>query len=126
MIFVDTNYFLRYLLEDNKEQAEKVKKLFYAGAAGKEKLITSIIVYFEIYWVLSSYYQKKKTDLIKTFRSLLALEFIHLEERLILSKSIELFSESNLSLEDCYNLSLAKFKKCTKFATFDQKLKKYF
>ena len=126
MIFIDTNYFLRYLLDDNKEQAEKVKKLFYAGARGKEKLLTSVIVYFEIYWVLSSYYQKQKAEIVKTLQSLLALEFIHLEERMILNKAIELFSQSNLSLEDCYNLSLAKSKKCSRLATFDQKLKKYF
>lgn len=56
MMFVDTNYFLRFLLEDNKAQAQKVKQLFETASRGEgEELTTSLVVFFEIYWVLTSF-----------------------------------------------------------------------
>ncbi len=64
MIFVDTNYFLRFFLRDSREQYLIVKQFFLDGASGKIKLFTSLIVLFEVYWVLKSYYGKEKNDLI--------------------------------------------------------------
>ena len=57
MIFIDTNYFLRFLLKDNEKQFIEVKKLFEKAILGEIDLYTSLIVIFEIYWVLSSFYK---------------------------------------------------------------------
>src|SRR3990172_8569866 len=84
MIFVDTNYFLRFLLADNKEQFHEVKPLFGQAAEGRVKLFTSIVVYFEIYWVLSSFYKQDKSETAKTLQQLLEMDFISLEEHEIL------------------------------------------
>ena len=51
-MFVDTNYFLRYLLKDIPEQHEEAKRLFVAAADGKVELMTTSLVFFEVYWVL--------------------------------------------------------------------------
>ena len=58
MIFIDTNYFLRLLLQDDDNQHKKAEKLFLEAAEGKVLVFTSIIVIFEIYWVLKSHYKK--------------------------------------------------------------------
>src|SRR3989337_3365668 len=123
MIFVDTNYFLRFLLKDNSEQYSIAKNLFLSGAKGKTELFTSLIVFFEIYWVLKSYYEKNKDELNKTLNKILNLTFIKLAEREILTKSLKLFKTTTLSLEDCYNLLLAKEIATDDFASFDEKLK---
>lgn len=126
MIFIDTNYFLRFLLEDNQEQYLKAKELFLEASKGKLNLITSIIVIFEIYWVFKSYYNKSKSELIKILQNLLKMDFIQIENKDILYKCIDLFSKANLSFEDCYNLSFAKSKNIKQFKTFDAKLAKEF
>ena len=126
MIFVDTNYFLRFLLADNKEQFQEVKTLFSQAAEGRAKLFTSIVVYFEIYWVLSSFYKQDKSETAKTLQQLLEMDFISLEEHEILENALGIFTGSNLSLEDCYNLAFAKSRKAKAFKTFDRKLAKYF
>ena len=126
MIFVDTNYFLRFLLADNKEQFEEVKSLFGQAAEGRVKLFTSIIVYFEIYWVLSSFYKQNKIDTLNTLEKILEMEFVFLEEHEILGDALKIFANSNLSLEDCYNLAFAKSRSAKVFKTFDKKLSKYF
>lgn len=128
MIFVDTNYFLRFLLRDIDEQHIKAKNLFLSASEGKTDLITSTIVIFEIYWVLGSYYGKNKSDIVKILQKILNLNFIKLDERQILVESIILFNKTSLDLEDCYNIYYAKFRgiKTDFFKTFDKKLEKEF
>lgn len=124
MIFVDTNYFLRYLLADDKRQYQIAKQLFLDGSRGKIKLVSSTIVFFEIYWALKSYYSTPKDKLLQTFNDILQMQFISLSERDILEETIKLFDKTALSLEDCYNLCFAKTHKIKEFKTFDEKLVK--
>ena len=122
MVFVDTNYFLRFLIGDNKEQSRIAKELFLEGARGKQQLITSTIVIFEIYWVFKSYYQKSKSEVVGILQKVLGMNFIRLDERDLLQSALDLFKVENLSLEDCYNFSFALSKQIKIFKTFDAKL----
>ena len=124
MIFVDTNYFVRFLLHDNNSQYEDAKKLFLEAATGKVQLISSTVAFFEVAWVLRSVYGKDKKALVTILHQLLKLN-VEFNERLLFISSLNLFSKSNLSLEDCYNLVFARKSNAKTFKTFDQKLAKY-
>lgn len=124
MTFIDTNYLLRFLLKDIDSQYIEAKELLLKGARGEGKLVTSTIVFFELYWVLSSYYKKNKSDLVILLKKILDLNFVILKERSILIESVKFFSKTNFDLEDCYNLSFAKEHNLKEFKTFDEKLKK--
>jgi len=126
MIFVDTNYFLRFLLRDVKKQHQEAKRLFLKGAEGKIKLFTSLVVIFEIYWVLLSFYQKKKDRVIEIFEKIFDLEFVEIENKKLLEKALMTYKKTNLDFEDCYNLALAKEKGIKEFKTFDERLRKQF
>jgi predicted nucleic acid-binding protein len=126
MVFVDTNYFLRYLVQDNPKQQRIVEDLLLNAAKGKIELCTSSLVIFEIYWVLNSFYQLEKEDIITLLYRILHLKFINLPSRTRLIKSLELYQQNSFSLEDAHHLIYAKSKKAEHFATFDQKLKKTF
>lgn len=127
-MFVDTNYFLRFLLNDLEYQHREVKNLFLEASEGKVELLTSTIVFLEIYWVLFSLYKKKKDEIIKALHKILKLTFIDLPEREILEDGLMLFERTNFDLEDCYNLYYAKSLgvKSGSFKTFDKKLEKEF
>jgi predicted nucleic acid-binding protein len=124
MTFIDTNYLLRFILKDIVSQHEEAKQLLLKGSRGEEKLVTSTVVFFELYWVLSSYYKKNKSDLVLLLKKILDLDFVVLKERSILIDSVKDFSNTNFDLEDCYNLSFAKTHKIKEFKTFDEKLVK--
>lgn len=126
MTFVDTNYFLRFLLKDVEKQHQKAKELFLKGAEGRRQLFTSLIVIFEIYWVLTSFYQKKKGRVVKLLEKIFDLGFIEIENRVLLEKALRVYKKVNLDLEDCYNLALARNKKIKEFKTFDERLRKQF
>jgi predicted nucleic-acid-binding protein len=122
--FIDTNYFLRFLLKDDEKQFNIVYSLFQKGINGETQLFTSVIVFFEIYWVLSSFYKKKKNKIIEFLKNILKLTFIDFENKVILEEAIVIFQNFNLDLEDCYNLAYAKLKKANEFTTFDKILNK--
>lgn len=126
MTFVDTNYFLRFLLNDINKQHLEAKQLFLEASEGKVKLFTSTIVFFEIYWVLSSYYEKNKQEMVDSLQKILDLNFIVLKEKQILSNCLNRFKKTNLDLEDCYNIAYAKVRVAKVFKTFDVKLEKEF
>ena len=126
MTFVDTNYFLRLLLADNKDQYLTAKKLFQDGASGKVKLFSSTIVFFEIYWVLHSFYKQKKAKIIKALFAILKMNFVRFEEENLLIKAVKIFKNTNLDLEDSYNLVYAQKNKTSDFMTFDKKLRNKF
>ncbi len=124
MVFVDTNYFLRFLLKDIDSQFKEAKQLFLKSARGDINLITSVVVFFEIVWVLRKSYSKDKQALIDALLKVLSLR-IELAEQQLLIESLDLFRKTNLSLEDCYNLAFAKSEQAKEFKTFDQELSLY-
>jgi predicted nucleic-acid-binding protein len=126
MIFVDTNYFLRFLLNDVNQQHRKAKELFTQAALGKVKLFTSMVVFFEIYWVLSSFYGKKKREIVKILKDVLKMEFINWENIGFLKKAIIIFSRQNVELEDAYNVVYAKKNGAKKVKSFDKKFQRVF
>jgi predicted nucleic-acid-binding protein len=126
MNFVDTNYFLRLVLGDVESQFVEVKRVFEEGMIGEIKLFTSLVVFFEVYWVLTSFYRQKKEKIISVLEDILKMSFVALPERIILFKALGLFGQTNLSLEDCFNVFYAEEYKSEKFLTFDRKLAHFF
>lgn len=122
--FIDTNYFLRLLLKDNKQQFKEVYQLFQKAIKGEVKIFTSVIVFFEIYWVLSSFYKRNKQKIINYLDKILKMEFLEIENKKVLIKALDLFKKFSLELEDCYNIALFKQLSIFKFSTFDKKILK--
>lgn len=121
MIFVDTNYLLRFLIKDVKTQYQQAKDLFLKAAREEVKLITSLVTFFEIAWVLKSRYGLDKETLAESLYKILSLN-IEIPDRQLLFESLYLYRNSNLALEDCYNLTFAKKQNVDDFKTFDKKL----
>ena len=126
MIFIDTNYFLRLLLQDDDNQHKKAEKLFLEAAEGKVLVFTSIIVIFEIYWVLKSHYKKTNRQIYEFLTKILKMRFISLPEANLLQETVQIFLQTNFGLEDCYHLIYSKEFEAQNLATFDEKLLKEF
>lgn len=122
--FIDTNYFLRLLLRDNETQFQTVYNLFQKAIHEKIKISTSVVVFFEIYWVLTSFYQKDKKRCVSYLDKILQMDFLEIENREFLDKALKLYLEYPLDLEDSYNLAYYKNINLNEFATFDKQILK--
>lgn len=122
MTFIDTNYFLRVYQNDHKEHSKTAQDFFIQAAETNKKCCSSIIVFFETYWLLSKHFNKTKSVLQDTLVNILDLKFITWENQEIITQAVTSMHKFNFDLEDSYNFYYAKSKKTTHFVTFDNNL----
>lgn len=120
--FIDTNYFLRLFIKESKKQYNNVYSLFKKAVENEVKLTTSVVVFFEVYWVLKSFYKKNKEKSSFYLEKILKMNFLEIESPEILLAAITLYKNFNLDLEDCYNIVYYKIKNIDEFASFDKKV----
>ena len=122
--FIDTNYFLRLLLRDNETQFQTVYNLFQKAIQEKIKISTSVVVFFELYWVLTSFYQNNKKNCTIYLDKILQMDFLEIENREFLDEALKLYLNYPLDLEDSYNLAYYINRNLDEFATFDKQILK--
>lgn len=122
MTFIDTNYFLRIVQNDHKAHAKIAQDFFINAAKENKKCCSSLVVFFETYWLLNKHFHKTQTVLQDTLINILNMEFISWENEEVLKQAVHSMHEFNFDLEDAYNFHYAKSQKTKTFATFDKVL----
>ncbi len=89
--FVDTNLFVRYLTNDDKNKADAVEKLLLKAKSGKIKLVTSDIVIAEMVWVLTSFYEQENEVIADLLRGILNIEGLKVDNPDIIEGALEIF-----------------------------------
>lgn len=125
MIFVDTNYWLRYLTDSESEQGVIAKQLFLKAAESEDiddtTLCSNTIVFFEVYWVLKSFYDLSEARLQATLSDLLKMAFAKWENKEILIAAVMLMDQFAYDLEDSYHFCWAKKANIDTLVSFDRK-----
>lgn len=122
-VVLDTNAFLRILLNDIPTQADRIGELFEQGKKKQKILIVPQIIIFEITFALNKYYHFSKEETVEKLKSILTASYLRIQNREIHKRAIEIFERENISLTDCFLFFYAK-KKNAELFTFDQQLKK--
>lgn len=120
---IDTNAFLRLLLDDIPKQADVVKKLIKQAKKEQVRIIVPQIVVFEIDFILRKYYGFEKQEVIDKLKPLLSASYFVIESMGIFQNALILYKENNVSLADCFLIAKAQVEEADLF-TFDQKLKR--
>jgi predicted nucleic acid-binding protein len=120
MRFVDTNIFLRFLLNDDPQKADACEELFRKAIAGKESLLTSDMVVAEIIWVLESYYELEKQDIREKLEKILNTQNLHCPNRGIIINALSLYVEKNIDYIDSYNAYLLSIRKMSEIYSYDK------
>ena len=122
-IIVDTNVFLRFLLEDIPSQKKEAEKLFRKAQKGRIEIIIPQIIVFEIEFILRKYYRFPVAEISSKIKSLLNAEYFQISERLLFLKSLEIYQSKNISFVDSFLVSFAELEGFELFS-FDKKLLK--
>jgi len=121
--FIDTNIFLRFLLNDHKSLTAKAEKYFLLANKNKAVLISSVLVISEVFWVLKSFYKYSIKNINKHLTSLLAHKNIQIKDKNLVLKTLNLCQKKNIAFVDAFCLLKSKQIK-VKLITFDKKLLK--
>lgn len=120
-VFVDTNVFLRFFVNDVAAQYEKARLLFEAAEAGTVKLETSVLVIAEIVWVLESFYGFSRKEVTEVLTTLLSSRNLRIASHGRIKEAVRLYAAGNMDFIDAYNIAYIRSKDYSKVATFDRK-----
>jgi predicted nucleic-acid-binding protein len=120
MRFVDTNVFLRFLLNDDPEKADACEMLFRRAVNGEESLFTTEMVIAEIVWVLESYYELVKSEIREKLEKILNTQNLDCPNREIIINALAAYEEKNIDYIDAYNASILKKKGINEVYSYDR------
>lgn len=111
---IDTNVLVRFLVADDKRQAERARAAF---AAGDITIATTVMLESE--WVLRSAYGFPPDQVADALRKLAGLPGVTLEEPALIAQALDRMV-GGMDFADA--LHLGKASHCDAFLTFDRKL----
>lgn len=118
---IDTNAFLRWLLDDIPSQANRVERLLKDAKQRKVELVVPQIVIFELVFALEKYYRFTKQEIIAKIKSVLAMSYLKVQNDNIFERAIDLFSQRRLAFVDSFLISFARQNQAELFS-FDKDL----
>lgn len=121
-IFLDTNIWLRYFLNDEKKQFIDCQKLLSLNETGKLRIYTSTICLLEIVYTLSSFYKITRNQIIINLEEILSSRNLTLIERTNFPKTLEFFKKHQIKFTDC--LIASQLPPKTILCTYDADFKK--
>jgi predicted nucleic acid-binding protein len=117
--FLDTNIFLRHLLQDDPDHSPRASTFLKRIEEGEVKVRTSDTVIFETVFTLQKVYRRPKAAIRDTLLPLLELPGIVLPNKRQYRKVFELYVENNLPFADAYHAVLMRQLKLTEIVSFD-------
>jgi predicted nucleic-acid-binding protein len=100
LYFIDTNIFLRVLVQENKTSFEDCFKILEMIKQGKVKAFTNSLVLAEINWVLSGLYKFSKEKTVEAIRSILNLKNLKIIDKSDLQEGINLYEKNKVKFID--------------------------
>ena len=110
---IDTNYLLRYVLNDIPEQAEKAAAVIMQGAEIYPEIVPEAV------YVLQKIYKIERKDVSAALLDV--LDDVSVERKRQIQEALVLYGRTNLDYVDCLLLSGFLYDR-KDFATFDKKL----
>ena len=123
MIAVDTNVLVRLLVGDDAAQAEKARRLFDGAATAFKRCWIADTVLVELVWTLLRAYDRGRSDVVLTLRSLSRHGTVLLESPEAVAQAIDAYEAGPADFADCLLCAKAALAGCKQVATFDRGMK---
>ena len=118
---LDTNFVLRYLLNDIPSQADIIESFLLKAKLGTISLFVPLLVFVEIDFALSKFYHFKKEEIAEKLKFIAEIEYLDVEKREILTNALNFYNSHSVSFVDALFLVESK-KSGRELLTFDKKL----
>ncbi|MFZ5565050.1 MAG: PIN domain-containing protein [Thermodesulfobacteriota bacterium] len=117
---LDTNLLIRFLVKDDKKQAEAVYNIFKRAETNRESLFIPLLVVLEVVWVLESVYETTRDEILDSLEALLLMPILTFEAQPVLRYFTAAARESKVGLSDLLIASSARLSGCDYVLTFDR------
>ena len=122
---LDTNVLVRFLVRDDKKQAEIVYRLFKRAESRNDPFFVPLLVVLETIWVLESVYEISREEIRGSLQKLLLMPILIFEAQSALQRTLASAQTNKIDLADLLIAHSAKFSNCDGVLTFDKKASKF-
>jgi predicted nucleic-acid-binding protein len=122
---LDTNILVRFLVQDDINQANKVIQLFTKAEQNNETLYIPLLVILEVIWVLQSAYSVSRQDIVLAISNLLQVPIFEFESQGTLRNFIISANKYSYDLSDILISQSALSATCETTLTFDKKASQF-
>jgi predicted nucleic-acid-binding protein len=123
MIALDTNVIVRYIVQDDKEQARKASAVIEALSSERQAFI-SCIVLCEVNWVLKTAYNTSKEECVTVLKRILSVSAFDVERMVCCMKALRRYEKESADFSDYLIYEIAKEEGYEAVVTFDRNAQK--
>ena len=120
-VFFDSNFLLRFYLDDIPGQSAKAKKMVQAAKDGALLLVTDLVVICEMVWVFDSFYKLDKKEISEKMINLYRTVGIVILNGEILPDALAIYVDKNIDFTDAVIGASAAKNHINYLASFDKK-----
>ncbi len=118
--FLDTNILVRYFTNDEPTMARAALAVMERIERGEERVVTSPIVIFETVFLLERHYKVPKAAIREKVGDVLALRAVHLPEKALCARALDLYVEQNIAFADAYHAVWMRARGVSEVYSFDR------
>ena len=108
--FVDSNVFLRYHSRDDEQQSSEAEALFLRAKRGEIEIFCGPPVFFEVAWVLKTFYKLPDGTILNTLESMLSIPNFTVFDVEYVIQAIEFARKNSCGFADSYIAVVARDK----------------
>jgi predicted nucleic-acid-binding protein len=124
VIGLDTNIIIRYVVQDDPKQCDRVNDLMENRLTVHKPGFITLITLIETVWVLESSYSQPKKVILTVIHSLLATRQLVIERADIVHKAAARYETANADFSDSVIFLLSQDAGCSECFTFDKRARR--
>jgi len=123
MYALDTNVLVRYIVRDDKDQAQQATHAIERLTSEEQGFITCIVL-CKINWVLKTAYKISKEERLATLKRILSIAVFDIERLECCAKALKRYEKGQADFSDYLIHEIAGFEGYNVVLTFDTKAQK--
>jgi predicted nucleic-acid-binding protein len=123
MTGLDTNVLVRYLTQDDPDQARRANAVVAERTTGGARCFLGPIVLCELTWVLREAYGRSKGDLVKTLDLILATRQFEIGDKDLVREALQAYRTGRADFADYLIGATHQLAGCAETVTFDRRLR---
>lgn len=124
MIGLDTNVLVRYIVQDDAEQAEAATRLVEGTCTERSTGYISVVVLVELVWVLAAAYDYERDVIVSVLGQILRTTEFTVEDGDLAWQALREFENGDAGFADCLLAHRNRSSGCSTTYTFDHKAAK--
>lgn len=120
---LDTNVLVRYIVRDDKKQAERASAYIRKATETEKICFINCVVLCELVWVLESAYEYSKKEITLVLEKILMIKQFEIETKDIVRQAVHDYQNGKGDIADYLIGRINHVRGCEITATFDRNLK---